>query len=730
MLYKQKITFIIPVFYLSRNRERNFWFVYNSIVQTGCPVIVVEQKLPTSQHLFEAKIANTQPSNVKYYNLVIDDDKIHKSRLINYATSKATTSHVWVNDIDSFMYFNDILKTLNFRKSFIKPFDNSINTTRDETHAMVENRPCKLIFDDNKRRHIHIYGALSFIFNKKEFFKIGGMCEQYKGWGMEDLDLHMRVFRLYDIHTLPHRAVHLWHPPSKKNDNNFVIFKKRNPAANRKKADIRVKTPDIKKAEDDLVETIHIFGDVTSSLPYTNEQLGISTKNIIKAAEQNTVVNVIDQLNSSPEVSNIRAVKDNNRLDEILNRIPIKQLTDMSNVKVRKLINKLTDTMSRVLPTTGQSHDRNIIHVINYFDTSNIKSGLKSRVTNCIESIDYARDKDVTMIGCTSQQMDIPNEWELSIADRDSKTMFGDSRQLLFINDMLDTAASFADDNDFLLLTNSDCIVTPHIYDRLKKQTTYDVVEYHRRDIPGVTHFMQSFMLPYNIKKTGIDGFALRARVWKHMREIYPNMLIGEPHWDTVLSGMLHEAKDYKIYKNTTDLYHTIHNQAWSTSNLTLAGKHNTIKYDESLKYGMMSKHIIDLKGGDITIVIADRAKKTDHIVNYCETNIMKDIVVFEMNLPGETQIKRIPYINYITMEHNDRTAKADQTHAMANILLLQLFDTYSNFEVIFAKDDNIKTNDFKHVEWFDKHGLYDVYGDQKMEDFYMADNGFLLPVN
>ena len=59
--------------------------------------------------------------------------------------------------------------------------------------------------------YVGMYGALSFIYNKKIFYSIGKMNEDYTGWGLEDNSLCKRMFEYsrLKLNVLNNYSIHL-----------------------------------------------------------------------------------------------------------------------------------------------------------------------------------------------------------------------------------------------------------------------------------------------------------------------------------------------------------------------------------------------------------------------------------------------------------------------------------------------------------------------------------------
>lgn len=226
MTYQDKLnkfTFLIPIFDLKDDRFNNFKFVLSKIKEVTDRVLVVEQvrdNQTTQSRQF------TESLGIDYLPVKIDDDFIHKSKLINLGTDKINTEYVWVNDADCYLKFQKVIDLLDFRHNFIQPYNIGKYIEKEETDKIFKSEAVNIEFNYSKLhktgKHIvpgtfdytAMYGALSFIYKKQAFTDIGKMNETYTGWGLEDNSLCMRMFQYknlkFDIINLP--GIHLYHP--------------------------------------------------------------------------------------------------------------------------------------------------------------------------------------------------------------------------------------------------------------------------------------------------------------------------------------------------------------------------------------------------------------------------------------------------------------------------------------------------------------------------------------
>jgi hypothetical protein len=232
------ITFIIPVFNLDANRLSSFKFILNAIHKTGSSIIIVEQFNDNS--VSDVSDAVDGLSRIIHKREYIDDINIHKSRLINLGVDLTNTKFVWVNDVDCYLKFASIINDVPNNFEFIQPY--CITKLLNATDSDLIKSGSTINIDFNTTGHgnitplqgdfISLYGALSFIADKEAFMRIGGMCEEYTGWGLEDDDLCYRAIN-GTFTIMQFYGIHFYHPPVpanlkyKSRRDNEIIYSRR-----------------------------------------------------------------------------------------------------------------------------------------------------------------------------------------------------------------------------------------------------------------------------------------------------------------------------------------------------------------------------------------------------------------------------------------------------------------------------------------------------------------------
>ena len=217
-----KFTFLMPIFNLKNERYENFKYVLSKIKEVTDNILVVEQvknNRPTKSKKY------TESLGINYLPVLVDDDSIHKSKLINIGTDNIQTEFVWVNDSDCYLKFQKVIDQLDFRYNFIQPYSVGKYISKEETEKIFNGKSVQIEFDYKRLSqagqhiipgtlyYVAMYGALSFIYRKNTFEQIGAMNEEYTGWGFEDNSLCMRMFiskSTFDVIDQP--GIHLFHP--------------------------------------------------------------------------------------------------------------------------------------------------------------------------------------------------------------------------------------------------------------------------------------------------------------------------------------------------------------------------------------------------------------------------------------------------------------------------------------------------------------------------------------
>lgn len=213
------VTIVIPVFNLSGDRYRNFWFVFSRICADGLPLIVAEQYMDCSLLGF--------PPGVGHLKYKSSSPYIEKSKLINEAVKMVETEYVWINDADVWTNYRKVKKKFQKGKitsDAVKPFKYFVKFDQDETERFMSRQKVSSSTKDHEA--ISDYGAGSFII-KKSIIEAEPMNEEFIGWGFEDIEWGRKIQENHEIEVIDLVGAHMYHDQPKVNrSRNEKVYKR------------------------------------------------------------------------------------------------------------------------------------------------------------------------------------------------------------------------------------------------------------------------------------------------------------------------------------------------------------------------------------------------------------------------------------------------------------------------------------------------------------------------
>ncbi len=252
-------------------------------------------------------------------------------------------------------------------------------------------------------------------------------------------------------------------------------------------------------------------------------------------------------------------------------------------IAVHRIMQSSNRPSSRVLTPTETTR---VIHVISPY-TGN--GPLARRQEIFLESIAKAHSEAVTRIAASNEVWNYPG-WETRKLAR-TAAILGDPSDKPFLADLFDLAFEHSRPNDWLLYSNVDCAFTSDLYSDLAGRSA-TVVEYQRQDVEGDPKTLDElFSKPRTLYSVGLDAIAIRASLFQEVREFLPDFVVGEPHWDTIYSGLFRRL--LPVQRDHVRLFHPKHQQVWDLSHPTPAGLHNHELFVESLNHGLAEKSLI-----------------------------------------------------------------------------------------------------------------------------------------
>ncbi len=227
-----------------------------------------------------------------------------------------------------------------------------------------------------------------------------------------------------------------------------------------------------------------------------------------------------------------------------------------------------------------------VVHVIAPYSGD---SPLRHRQRLFLESVARAYTRNVVLLAASNAPLEGAG-WETHPLTRNA-SVFGEPSDKPFLKDLCDLAFERAALDDWLLYSNIDCSFAPDIYeDLLSRRCT--VVEYQRQDVEGAPRTLDElFSNPRTIYPIGIDAIAIRAQFYGEIRDCLPDFVIGEPHWDTIYSGIFRQL--LPVQRDCVRLFHPKHDQAWNLAQPNAAGRYNHELFVESLNRGYAEKTMI-----------------------------------------------------------------------------------------------------------------------------------------
>ena len=321
------------------------------------------------------------------------------------------------------------------------------------------------------------------------------------------------------------------------------------------------------------------------------------------------------------------------------------------------------------------SKSERIIHVVNLLLPENLKNNdFRRRITLALESIEKAAPPNVLLLGCASQKITRPG-WKIHQLSRSAQTELSHPKDLAYLKDLFQAANLEAKAGDIILYSNLDCIIGPDLYNHLLSADK-NITEFIRRDVEthAATSLQEIFSSAFENYPIGVDALAIKKEALEASLHLWPDFIIGEPHWDTAISGILH--KHYGVSQNLEDLYHPIHEQQWDCSNLNAGGEHNDRLYRDAIEFGLMDDELISIKKPTALICLKHSLNTTHNLrisrnlQQLGATNANYDKIFCEYLQGHESSFaKDINHIQYLPLKATPATQKLNQKNTILNLL-------------------------------------------------------------
>lgn len=279
------------------------------------------------------------------------------------------------------------------------------------------------------------------------------------------------------------------------------------------------------------------------------------------------------------------------------NQEPTKRNTELYQRSIEIISDDAAEQVARIRSrfahTPWSRGRKGVVHVMPVVIQSEREDMLKRELISMMSILDSNRS-NVILLAAMSREEAMQTDgigalrsWRICPMNRDARDVAGDI-SYLFIKDMLDLGRAYCDKDDYILISNADCGVTKDLYRNLRS-SDLDVVEYFRTNVAmasSVETLRTSEPSLRRLETTGIDAIAIKASTYDDTKDDLPDVLIGEPYWDAVLSGFYHSRAD--VGQNTDDLLHIAHERRWSLKDLTPAGRYNQQLWQQALDNNLL----------------------------------------------------------------------------------------------------------------------------------------------
>jgi hypothetical protein len=214
------------------------------------------------------------------------------------------------------------------------------------------------------------------------------------------------------------------------------------------------------------------------------------------------------------------------------------------------------------------------------------RNPMTSKVDKIIHTTDWyvldGSDKDRQLRAYASWEKICNNDinfhmlpWEALHSKRNSKVSMRDTRFCSFLHDVIDgtihhvnidSRVDEADENDIILLTNSDiCLIEDTAKIVRNKLAEADCCYAGRVNVLDSGKYTKNSLSKFTVG-VGADMFAFRVKWWLRSKAIVPDLLMACEGWDWVMKTLMLETnKDANLTDNVC--YHEVHGPFWAHPN-------------------------------------------------------------------------------------------------------------------------------------------------------------------
>jgi len=208
------VTFLIPVRIDSEDRLENVYAITQNLsLNFNTNIILTEidnrSKIDTSK----------LPSEVRYFFIKDDQQRLHRTKYNNQMILKATTPYIALYDVDVILPVHQVLETMNILRgnkfSAVSPYDGNFVSVDRLLKAMFIKMQDAKLFEENQNKlgfgGKRSYGGAIFL-NKEDYHHAGLENEYLTFWGPDDIERVKRLTILgYKVKRVDGNLYHLFH---------------------------------------------------------------------------------------------------------------------------------------------------------------------------------------------------------------------------------------------------------------------------------------------------------------------------------------------------------------------------------------------------------------------------------------------------------------------------------------------------------------------------------------
>ncbi len=209
----------------------------------------------------------------------------------------------------------------------------------------------------------------------------------------------------------------------------------------------------------------------------------------------------------------------------------------------------------RDVAKSGRSFDRTPkIHCITSSGKNNPDAERRFKIARAtwVEEAEYSKNWNI---------VDFPDK----LVEKRNATNVGDTVKMPYVKDMIDYISDRADENDILMICNSDISFVPGITGLILQDVyEYNAIFFYRRDFKKINYpVVSEGQIVDGQWYCGSDAFAFTKKWWLENGDTFYDMIFGRVAWDLIMRNTIKRAKGVEI---NNAIYHERHDSFWERS--------------------------------------------------------------------------------------------------------------------------------------------------------------------